>query len=388
MELCGQSATQTIYWINSQQGLLNAAAQLGACPLVAVDLEADSMYHFTEKICLIQTACENGCYIIDPLSIEDISPLGPVFADPGITKIFHGADYDVRSLYRDFSFTVNSLFDTQEACRFLGYPQTGLGAIVERHFNITLDKRFQKKDWSRRPIGDAMVAYAANDVLYLIRLYEIFQKRLAEKKRLAWAVEAGRDISKVRPDMANGNGPPLFLRFKGAGRLDPLTLAVLELLLEFRRDVARAKDRPPFKVVGNAALLKIAVNRPDTADQLKRTCGLSPLQMKMYAAPMLDCVRQALEIEEKDLPRYPRNRAPRMPMAAVERQKMLKQWREKTARGMEMDPALILNKVALHELALASPGHVDELVRIDGLKDWQKKEFGEAIVGVLSGYGQ
>ncbi|MDY0378799.1 MAG: ribonuclease D, partial [Desulfobacterales bacterium] len=124
---------------------------------VAVDLEADSMYHFQERVCLIQMASRNLSVVIDPLKIGDLSPLRSVFENPRIQKIFHGADYDVRSLYRDFSFNINQMFDTQVACRFLGIRQTGLDAVLQERFGIRLDKKYQKKDWSRRPLPPEMI---------------------------------------------------------------------------------------------------------------------------------------------------------------------------------------------------------------------------------------
>lgn len=385
LKLGGSETTQTIFWINSRDGLLKATGALGSSALMAVDLEADSMYHFTEKICLIQSACEKGCYIIDPLAIDDISPLGEIFADPRITKIFHGADYDVRSLYRDFSFTVNNLFDTQEACRFLGYSRTGLGSLVKRHFNIILDKKFQKKDWSVRPLADEMIKYAANDVLYLIPLYHILRKELIKKKRLSWAVEAGRDISKVRPDTAQNGQKPLFLRFKGAGRLDRLSLAVLENLLQFRMEAARKKNRPPFKIMGNKTLLDIALYKPKSLKQLEISCRLSPLQVRMYGESILACVSHALKTDPKDLPCYPKNRTRKISGPALERKKRLKLWRDETARKMEIEPCLILNKDAISALAVSNPKSIEQLNGMEGLKDWQKAVFGQKIIDILAG---
>ena len=182
---------------------------------VAVDMEADSMHHYKEKICLIQIATRKTCVIIDPLPIQDLSPLNSLFANPEIQKIFHGADYDVRSLYRDFSIRIRNLFDTELACRFLGVPETGLDAVLSKRFNVQLDKRFQKKDWSRRPLPKEMIDYAAGDVFYLIPLASQLQRELKAKGRLSWTQEECDLLRNVRPT-AN-NEEPLFLRFKGAG---------------------------------------------------------------------------------------------------------------------------------------------------------------------------
>ena len=112
--------------IDTPSDLETLAAALEQEPLLGIDLEADSMYHFQEKVCLIQLATAQRNVIIDTIAIRDLSPLKPVFRNPDIRKVFHGADYDVRSLYRDFEIRINALFDTQLACRFLGFKETGL----------------------------------------------------------------------------------------------------------------------------------------------------------------------------------------------------------------------------------------------------------------------
>ncbi|NQT70264.1 MAG: ribonuclease D, partial [Desulfobacteraceae bacterium] len=110
---------------------------------IGVDLEADSMFHYQEKVCLVQISTQRLNLLIDPLSVKDLFPLAPVFADREIRKVFHGADYDMRSLYRDFGIEVHSLFDTQIAARFLGLRETGLASLLQEKFNVSSDKKYQ-----------------------------------------------------------------------------------------------------------------------------------------------------------------------------------------------------------------------------------------------------
>ena len=168
----------------TRQGLWELADRRMSHGAVAVDLEADSMHHFEEKVCLIQLGTDRACHIVDPLAVGDLSDLKPLFADPNVVKILHGADYDVRSLYRDFSIIVENLFDTELAARFLGYEATSLEAVLARHFGVALDKKFQKKDWSVRPLPDEMITYAADDVRYLVMLYEELKTALEKKGRM------------------------------------------------------------------------------------------------------------------------------------------------------------------------------------------------------------
>ena len=222
--------------IDTAAGLENFVNAIKNERNVAIELEADSMYHFKEQVCLVQMATENRIIIIDPIQIKDLSPLKPLFLNRNVRKIFHGADYDIRSLYRDFDIEINHLFDTETACRFLGFKETGLETVIGKYFNINLNKKYQKKDWSKRPLSKAMMAYAAIDVIYLIPLAEILTKKLARIGRISWVDEECELLSNVRPILSENE--PLFLKFKGAGRLGPRNLAVLEALLKFRRNTA------------------------------------------------------------------------------------------------------------------------------------------------------
>ncbi|HSR36924.1 MAG TPA: ribonuclease D, partial [Desulfurivibrionaceae bacterium] len=137
--------------ITDSAGLRRLAAELSREPLLACDLEADSLHHYREQVCLLQFSTPFANYLLDPLAVRDLAPLAPVFADPAIRKVFHGADYDVRSLHRDYGFEIVNLFDTMIACQLLGEAEVGLAAVLKRRFGVELDKGFQKADWSRRP---------------------------------------------------------------------------------------------------------------------------------------------------------------------------------------------------------------------------------------------
>ena len=369
--------------IQTPEALARLVDDLKAARTVAIDMEADSMHHFHERVCLIQVTAGAINTIVDPLALPDLSSLRPVLADPGITKIFHGADYDVRSLYRDFGFEVLGLFDTQIACQFLGYPETGLEPVLKRHFGIELDKRYRRRDWSRRPLPPEMLDYAAKDAVYLIPLADILQSELQQKGRMEWVKEECTILSGVRP--ANHDGEPLFLRFRGAGRLAPRDLAVLEELLQLRRDIAHKKDRPLFKVFSNKSLLTVVQQRPCDLETLRRSEALSHKQFNMYAEAFVQAVRRGLAVSQKDLPVYPRKRSPAAPRHAPERVKRLKQWRENYARRLGMEAGLVCNKALITELAAANPQRVEDLDGISGMKCWQKQAFGSRVIQVLKG---
>jgi ribonuclease D len=368
--------------LETAQDLEKLGARLNQETSIALDLEGDSLYHYREKICLIQIAAGNECFLIDPLIITDLSPLAPCLANPEIRKILHGADYDIRSLDRDYRFHIQNLFDTESAARFLGIRETGLEALLGARFQIQLNKRFQKTDWSKRPLTEPLLAYAATDVAYLIPLAEILMEELETLGRLSWVLEEGDRLTRVRfnPPFSG----PLFLQFKGGRHLDPRTLALLENLLQFRKAQAEKRDRPLFKIVGADVLKAVALERPQALDQLKGIKGLSTKQIDRMGEELLDCLRRGLAVPESDLPRFPPALRPRVDPAAAVRVKALKGWREKRARGLNLDPGVVFSNTLIDQIGEKNPRTLPDLDSIPDLRQWQRQVFGAEILEVIS----
>lgn len=351
--------------------------------MIAVDTEADSLFHYREKTCLIQLAGADATAVADPLKIEDFSAMKSLFANPDILKVLHGADYDVRSLYRDFDIRINNLFDTELAGRFLGLPHTGLEALLKEHLGIQLNKKFQKKDWSQRPLPPEMIDYAAEDVNHLVRLAIILRDELKKRGRLDWVLSECQLLSRVTP--AGASDQPLFVRVKGAGKLPPRTLAVLEALLQLRDRLAAAKDRPVFKIMSTRALFQLAALQPSDIEALKKTRALSRLQVKRYGRPVIEAVADGQQVSRRQLPIYPRRKSPpSLSNSASRRAKALKTWREKKAAELGiLDQSRLLSKTAIAVLATDNPADLRGLSRIEDLRPWQLAEFGRELLGVL-----
>lgn len=367
--------------IQTSEQLESLIKRLQRQETIGVDLEADSMFHFKEKVCLIQIGDAKTSFVIDPLAIPDLSGLRPIFSNKDIKKIFHGSDYDVRSLYRDFLFDINNLFDTHLACRFLGYPASSLDALLQKHFHIKLDKKYQKKDWSIRPLSEEMVKYAAYDVMFLVKLGQILEEELLQKGRLEWVQEECTHLSKVR--YVPNHEEPLYARFKGAGRLPPRSLAILELLLLFRKEIAEKKDRPVFKIIGNDVLFRIARFKPQSINELEELHVLSAAQLSMYGTKFVQIVQQGMEIPEHQLPVYPKHRSQTISGKAAERLKALKEWRDEKGGYLGMDPALICSKNLMGIIATINPKTVEDLENIPEMRNWQKQNFGDEIIEVI-----
>ncbi len=372
--------------VENRDALLKAVDILQKEAAIGVDLEADSMFHYREKVCLLQFSTPSKNILVDPLAVKDLSPLAPVFKSAEIRKIFHGADYDIRSLYRDFKIEVNTLFDTQIAGRFLGLRDIGLASLLEERLNISLKKKYQKKDWSQRPLPAPMMEYAVHDTCYLLALSQNLHDELRQTGRLSFVEEECQLQTTVRG--AEPNDQPLFLKFNGAGRLDRRSLAVLEALLQFRDSVARQRDLPLFKVMGNSQIMALAKRKPVKVADLQNIKGFSPLfkkngQINQLGEGILKAVPPALALSENALPVYPRKKSEKISPKVGERVKCLKEWRDRQGGEMGVDPALICTNAQAKILALVNPETPDDMKKIIGIKNWQREQFGHKICRAL-----
>lgn len=367
--------------LTSTEQVVDFAAELKKHPVIAVDLEADSMHNYQEKVCLLQFSTPDQTVLIDPLAGVDLAALKPVLADPQVRKIFHAADYDIRCLARDFDIEINGLFDTMISSQFLGEEKFGLADVLRKYFEVELDKQYQRADWSKRPMSEGMIRYAAEDTCHLHRLVEILEQKLIDKGRLDWVREEFALLEKVRFALRDG---PLFLRFKGAGTLDQRQLAVLENLLQWRDDEARRRDCPLYKVLGNKSLLHLAKLKPTGRNKLQEAEGLSPRLIDRYGGQLLLQIGAALELPDAELPVYPRGERRVKDPQVDKRMIRLKDWRKKTAAEFELDPGVLINNALLEELARKQPRSEQDFAEIGLLKNWQRKVLGEGLLRTLN----
>jgi ribonuclease D len=370
-------------YIDNNEALKQIEDFFGNEKIIGVDLEADSMFHFQEKVCLIQMASNNTTVVIDPLEISDMSPLKAILENGEIRKVFHGSDYDVRSIYRDYQIEINNLFDTEMASRFLGIPESGLGSVLLKRFGLKVDKSFQKKDWSIRPLPEPMIYYAAGDVKYLVKLAEILDNELLAEKRAHWVKEECDILSRVRAPEPDGT--PLFVKFKGAGKLDSKSLFVLEALLQKRLALAKKRDKPPFKIIGNRELFEIARIKPRDLKSLKKIKSVSLKHANQLGDILVEAVKTVDDVSPNEFPDYPRARRTRHSAAVPMRVQELKNWRDKKALKYQLPSSMLLNKSQMKSIAIVNPKELDDLDSISELREWQKSEFGKNIINVLNG---
>jgi ribonuclease D len=371
--------------VTTPQALGSLADRLAREPLIACDLEADSLHHYQEKVCLLQFSTPTESVLVDPLALPDLGALAPVMANPGIRKVFHGADYDVRSMYRDFGIEIVNLFDTMVACQFLGEAEVGLAAVLKKRFGAELDKRYQKADWSRRPLLPEMIEYAVKDTTLLLELYSQLQGELVAKGRMEWVEEECLLLSRVR--MGSRSAGPLCLRFKGASRMEPRSLGVLEELLQFREVLAREADRPPFKVLDNELLRGLAEKRPRSLKELSEHPLVKPWLIDRYGNGILAAIERGEALSAEMLPVLPKQQRQIRNKRVEERLKLLKAWREGVAKRVGIDAGILCNNGLLElfatDLATAGP---EQLAA--AMKGWQWRVLGAELPDLLRNQGR
>jgi len=373
--------------IITEQGELEALAQdLLRERIVAIDTEADSFYHYFDKTCLVQIATEKHAWLVDPLALggpAELAPLGPVFASPDVLKVFHAGEYDLYVLKRDCGFTFANLFDTMISAQLLGYPAIGLAALIEHHYGTRLPKDEQRSDWSRRPLTDKQLEYAVSDVLYLIRLCEKLGAELRKAGRLAWA--EAEFSSLIRREWPEREFDRLgYLRIKGARGLDPTELAILRELFLVRDARAREIDRPPFKVLGNRALLEIARDQPTDNDGLTRIKGITDLIIRRMGKDILKAVEKGIRKPHGPIPKLTGTGRRRMDRRTERRLENLKAWRGPRAKELGLDPGVLCPNAALEAIAFSSPERGADLGQLPEVKSWFVESFGDEIVAVLA----
>jgi ribonuclease D len=362
-------------WISRSDELAEIVGGMGAERL-ALDTEADSMHHYPEKVCLVQLS-HRGCdYLVDPLDGIDLGLLGPVLASSSVTKVLHGADYDLRVLHRDFGLKIRGLFDTMVAAKIIGERALGLAALLKQRFGVTLNKRYQRADWSRRPLPEEMARYAVLDTRHLPELADSLVADLERLGRTAWAQEEFRRLEAVR--WTEPDGELTFRRIKGAGKLDRRGLAVLRELVAVREAEARKRDRPPFMILRNDTLIELARRRPVERAEILRLPGLPRPWRGGRSAALLEAVRRGMSLDEEDLPGdRPRSR-PRRSAEFEARVRRLARERDAVAADLGLEPA-VLSPRAVLEAAVGRSERGEDPRETPGLRSWQASLLEEAL---------
>jgi ribonuclease D len=368
--------------IQSQDELEGLFERLRAEPLLAVDTEAASFHRYRDRVYLLQLSSRQETAVVDPLAVTSLAPLGAVLADPNIEIVFHDADYDLRLLAHEYGFGGANLFDTRIAAQLLNEPGVGLAALLEKYLGVRLDKRYQRADWSVRPLTSEMLEYAAADTRHLPVLRDLLRDRLRELGRLGWAEEEFELLTAVRRSAPEPSEPG-YLRIKGAKALSGRAQAVLRELFQWREELARRTDKAAFRILNNEPMVFMAKSPPADLAALKAIKGIGQDQADRRGKEILAAVQRGLDIPDRDLPRIERPLR-RQPDAAYEaRLERLKAARNALATQYDLAPGVLCPNGVLEAIARVNPATLEQMAEIKELRRWQLREMGSSLLAAV-----
>lgn len=330
-------------------------ADLRRTSALAVDTESNSLHAYQEQVCLIQISTREHDYLVDCLPLSDLNPLGAVFADANTQKVFHAGDYDLTCLKRDYAFQFANVFDTMLAASALGEESLGLAGLLEKYLGVQIDKKYQRADWGKRPIKAEMLRYAQMDSHYLLGLRDSLVPRLEALGRLSIVLEDSAALASQTPAMKNHAED--FWRVRGINGMKPPALSLLKQLNHLRESLAKNQNLPPFKIMGDAALVEIANTQPHYIEELSLLPSLSAGQVRRYGKELMRVIEQWRKMPGKVS--RPRSQGP--DDAVLRRRERLGEWRKQEGLKQGLPSNVILPRDLLEKIAQADVEDLEAL---------------------------
>jgi len=344
---------------------------------VTVDTEFMRERTYWPELCVVQVAGAHEVAVIDAQSPEiDLAPLGELFANQSVMKVFHAARQDIEIFVLKFGDTPRPLFDTQIAAMVAGFgEQVGYDAIVSALAGGSIDKAHRFSDWSARPLSAAQIEYAAADVTWLREVYVRLRERLERDKRLDWVAEEMADLAdpaKYRPD------PEAVWE-----RLRPRSnnrrfLGMVRALAAWREREAQRVNIPRQRLLRDEGVLEIAATAPDTPEALSRARGVSRgFAEGRTGASLLAAIAEAKTLSEDALPDAPRARDGLRPSPALV--SLLKVLLAAKAEDHHVAPRLVASSDEIDRLA------AEDLPDVPVLHGWRREVFGNDALALKQG---
>jgi len=351
-----------------------------------VDTESNSLHAYKERVCTIQISNKRANYIFDPIRLGDMSALAPLFSDSRVEKIFHGSDYDVGLLKRDFGYTVEHIFDTMIAAQFLNHEHLGMADLVEEYFDFRPPKKFTKCDWAKRPLSLEQMVYLVQDTQYLIDLRGYLNDELKERDLLEEAeIEFARQ--EKRPPIVPAYSLQDVWSIKGARSLNDKELSILYELFMWRGKRASSIDMPPFKVMNNKVMLDLAQQMPRNREEMFKIKGITANVWHRSGQDLLNSIRRGSQRPASRIP--PPNKKKgnntRQPVHWNDQYLVdaLKKWRNEKAEVLGIHHLAVLPGYALEEVARVKPSDESQLASIEGVGKKRARLYSENILAII-----
>ena len=369
----------TYQYITTADARDAAISVLSREPIIGVDTEGASLHRYRDRVSLIQVSGAEDHYVFDPLLLDTVLPLGALFENRSILKVFHGADYDLLSMKRDFGFRIEPIFDTALAARSTGIAAFSLQNLLAQFFQVAVSKAHQKSDWSRRPLSTSQLDYAAGDTAYLLRLYECLKAAVSERGRTDQVEEDCRLLSEIEwgdRDMADP------MRIRGASTLPAEAKRIFPSLVALRNRLAEARDVPTFKVVSNDDLLTLSKAAPTDQEGLVKCFDRPRSALLRHAEEWLAAVAAG---RSAPAPQTVRSNTPRRPPPTPAQEQMIAKlvtWRNQQAATEGVEPAMVMTSGAIRQLVMEEVRAPDALTPL--LRQWQIRRYADALISHLA----
>lgn len=363
-------------YIDSQEQLEAFIARAQDSSVLAIDTEFLREKTYYAKLCLIQMATDDEVVIVDPFAVRDLKVLAPLLQDESVVKLFHAGSQDLEIIYHQIGVLPKPIFDTQIAASLLGHVlQIGYANLVHAECGVTLKKMDSFTDWSRRPLSASQIEYAADDVIYLPRMYKSMTRQLKQKRRLSWLSDDFAELS--NPANYQQDNRQRYRRLKRGGSLSRQQLSAAREVAAWREETAQKRDLPRKWILTDEQIVEACKRGSRTIDDLFMIRGMRDRLNTRDARTVVALMIKGFDLPESEWPELPRG--------------------GKNERNVDGEVDLMMavarirareNDVALQ--ALVSHSDLERLARgytegVEVLRGWRRNLVGKELKDLLAG---
>ena len=282
----------TIEYIDKPEQLTDLCNRIRQEPWIAIDTEFLREKTYYPVFCLLQIASPEWVVCVDPIALSDLSELFDAINNPEIIKVLHSCRQDLEIFYQLTGEVTSPVFDTQIAAPLLGFQENpGYAMLVSSFLNINLSKAHTRTDWSVRPLSEPQIQYAADDVIYLCKIYKIICQKLEVLGRLKWLEKDfellnNTELYQISPVNA-------WQKVKGKNRLTGKQLSIIQALTEWREKTAQSENRPKNWLIRDDLLLELAKLQPETVEELAKVRSMNERTVRRYGKVICQLINDA-----------------------------------------------------------------------------------------------
>lgn len=368
--------------ITKPNQLNDLCAEIDACGRFAVDLEFIPERTYHPELCLVQVATDSNAYIVDPIAMPELMPLWQRVADPKIRVVFHAGDQDLDLIFRASSLVPQNIIDTQIAAGFIGfgYP-IGYGKLLQTLLGINLAKTESHTDWLIRPLTEAQIAYALDDVRHLLPMYDQMELKLNEVKRTTWVEEECKRY--CAKEYYDEDRERKYLRIKGASTLSRRGLACLQKMYAWRDALAFKGNRPARTILSDSIILELSRRPPKNAQEMQRVRSVRVDQIAKYGADIMKVVEEVQAMSNDDLPFWPASMGP--PKKEVLQADMLYAILKVLCYEADLAPELVATRDELQALVRVHREDALAASNLPLLHGWRRQLAGQVFISLMDG---